>query len=63
MGVGRSVEKPVIRDREVVVRDMITVSLTADHQVVDGAVAARFLRRFQQIIERPARLFKSAADE
>ena len=58
LGVGRSLEKPVVRDGEVVVREMMTVSLTADHQVVDGAVAAAFLRRFQQMVERPVRLFR-----
>ncbi|MCH8206537.1 MAG: 2-oxo acid dehydrogenase subunit E2 [Chloroflexi bacterium] len=58
LGVGRSVEKPVVKDGEIVVREMITVSLTADHQVVDGAVATGFLRRFQQMVERPAQLFR-----
>lgn len=58
LGVGRSTEKPVIRDGKVDIREMITVSLTADHQVIDGAVAAKFLRRFQQLIERPSSLFK-----
>ena len=58
MGVGRSADKPVVKNGEVVVREMMTVSLTVDHQVVDGASVAGFLRRFQQIIERPATLFK-----
>ena len=58
LGVGRSLERPVVRDGEVTVREMMTVSLTADHQVVDGAVAAAFLRRFQQMVERPSRLFR-----
>jgi pyruvate dehydrogenase E2 component (dihydrolipoamide acetyltransferase) len=58
LGVGRSVEKPIVKDGDVVVREMMTVSLTADHQVVDGAVAAGFLRRFQQMVERPAQLFR-----
>ena len=58
LGVGRSVEKPVVRDGEVVVRQMMTLSLTVDHQVIDGAVAAGFLRRLQQNIERPDALFK-----
>lgn len=58
LGVGRSVEKPVVRKGEIVVREMMTVSLTVDHQVIDGAVAASFLRRLQQLIERPAPLFK-----
>jgi len=58
LGVGRSVEKPVVRAGEVVVRQMMTLSLTVDHQVIDGAVAAGFLRRLQQNIERPDALFK-----
>ena len=58
LGVGRPVAKPVVRGGEVVVRDMLTVSLTSDHQVIDGAVAAAFLRRLQGLIERPSELFK-----
>ena len=58
LGVGRSVEKPVARQGEVAIREMMTLSLTVDHQVIDGAVAAGFLRRLQQLIERPAPLFK-----
>lgn len=58
LGVGKSAEKPVVRDGEIVVREMITVSLTVDHQVVDGAVAAGFMRRLQQLVERPAPLFR-----
>jgi pyruvate dehydrogenase E2 component (dihydrolipoamide acetyltransferase) len=59
LGAGRSVEKPVVRRGEVVAREMMTVSLTVDHQVIDGAVAAAFLRRLQQIVERPAAIFQS----
>jgi pyruvate dehydrogenase E2 component (dihydrolipoamide acetyltransferase) len=58
MGVGRSVEKPVVKAGEVVIREMMTISLTVDHQVIDGAVAAEFMRRLKQSIERPAPLFK-----
>ena len=57
LGVGRPVQKPVVRGGEIVVREMLTASLTSDHQVIDGAVAAAFLRRFQQVIERPSALF------
>lgn len=39
-------------------REMLIVSLTADHQVMDGAVAASFMRRFQAMVERPVLLFK-----
>ncbi len=58
LGVGRIVQKPVVSRGEVVVREMLTLSLTADHQVIDGAVAASFMRRLQATVERPARLFR-----
>lgn len=58
LGVGRIVQKPVVSRGEVVIREMLTLSLTADHQVIDGAVAASFMRRLQATVERPARLFR-----
>ena len=57
LGAGRPMQKPVVRGGEIVAREMMTVSLTGDHQVIDGAVAASFLRRLQQLIERPSQLF------
>lgn len=58
LGVGRSAQKPIVRGGEIVVREMMTLSLTGDHQVIDGAVAASFFRRLQQMVERPASLFR-----
>ncbi len=58
LGVGRSVRKPVVARGEIAIREMMTLSLTADHQVIDGAVAASFMRRLQASVERPARLFR-----
>ena len=58
LGAGRTGESPAVRDGEVVIRETMTLSLTADHQVIDGAVAASFMRRLQQAIERPSRLFE-----
>ena len=58
LGVGRIVQKPVVSRGEIVVREMLTLSLTADHQIIDGAVAASFMRRLQATVERPARLFR-----
>ena len=57
LGVGRSVKKPVVKSGEIVIREMMTLSLTADHQVVDGSVAVSFMRRLQQMVERPSQLF------
>ena len=58
LGAGRTGESPVVRNGKVVIRETMTLSLTADHQVIDGAVAASFMRRLQQAIERPSRLFE-----
>ena len=59
LGVGRSTSKPVVRDGEVVIRELSTMSLSVDHQVVDGAHATAFMRRLQQALERPEGLFAS----
>jgi len=53
LGVGRIQPKPVVRDGEVVVREMLTLSLSFDHRLVDGAPAARFLQRIAQLVEEP----------
>ncbi|MGI6206785.1 MAG: dihydrolipoamide acetyltransferase family protein [Anaerolineae bacterium] len=53
LGVGRIAERPVARDGAVVVRPTVVLSLTADHRLVDGAPAARFLQRVKQLIEDP----------
>jgi len=42
LGLGRSVQKPVIRDGQVVSRLMMPVALTYDHRLIDGGAAARF---------------------
>ena len=56
LGVGRIIEKPVARDGATVVRPMVTLSLSFDHRIVDGAPAARFLQRIKQLVERPMAL-------
>lgn len=53
LGVNRIVEKPVVVAGQIVVRPMMQFSLTADHRLVDGAVAAQFLARFKEVIENP----------
>jgi pyruvate dehydrogenase E2 component (dihydrolipoamide acetyltransferase) len=53
LGVGRIQPQPVVRDGQVVVRQMWVLSLAFDHRLVDGAPAARFLQRIKQLIESP----------
>jgi pyruvate dehydrogenase E2 component (dihydrolipoamide acetyltransferase) len=53
LGVGRAVQKPAVVDGEIVVRTMMTLSLTFDHRVVDGAPAMAFLRTLADMLENP----------
>jgi pyruvate dehydrogenase E2 component (dihydrolipoamide acetyltransferase) len=57
LGVGRIVEKPAIYRGEFARRAMMTLSLTFDHRLVDGAPAAAFLRRVKELLEAPALIF------
>jgi pyruvate dehydrogenase E2 component (dihydrolipoamide acetyltransferase) len=54
LAVGATVDTPVVRDGQVVVRPMLTMTLTVDHRAVDGAEGADFLRTVKQFVEEPA---------
>ena len=53
LGVGRILKKPVVHNDEITIRSMLTLSLTFDHRVVDGAPAAQFLQTVSQYIQNP----------
>lgn len=53
LGIGRIVKKPAVVGEKIKARDMVALSLTFDHRVVDGAPAARFLDLVRQLIETP----------
>jgi pyruvate dehydrogenase E2 component (dihydrolipoamide acetyltransferase) len=53
LGVGRIAPKVVARDGQMVIRQMVTLSLVFDHRLVDGAPAARFMQHIKQIVEEP----------
>ncbi len=57
LGVGRIVEKPAIYQGEIAKRALLTLSLTFDHRLVDGAPAAAFLDRVRELLETPALIF------
>ncbi len=46
-------EKPVVRDGQIVVREMMNLSLSSDHRVVDGTLAAQFLHHIISLLEDP----------
>jgi pyruvate dehydrogenase E2 component (dihydrolipoamide acetyltransferase) len=53
LGVGRILKKPIVHNDEIAIRNMLTLSLTFDHRVVDGAPAAQFLQTVSQYIQNP----------
>ncbi len=56
LGAGRIKERPAVVDGQVVVRSMVWLSLTFDHRLVDGGLAARFLQQVAELIEQPVLL-------
>lgn len=51
LAVSAIIPKPVVVDGEIVVRPCLKLSLSVDHRLVDGAVAARFLARIKELVE------------
>lgn len=56
LGVGRMVEKPVIKGGEIVKGTVLPLSLSVDHRIVDGGEVARFLNRLMAYLEDPISL-------
>jgi 2-oxoisovalerate dehydrogenase E2 component (dihydrolipoyl transacylase) len=57
VGINRIVARPMVREGAVQVRQMMNLSSSFDHRVVDGAVAAAYIQRVKQLLETPATLF------
>ncbi len=53
LSVGVGEKRPVVRGNELAVATVMSVTLTCDHRVVDGAIGARFLAAFKLLIEDP----------
>lgn len=56
LGIHKISKRPVVRDGEIVIRETMNLSLSLDHRVVDGMVAARFLHHVIRLLETPALL-------
>ncbi|MFN3858238.1 MAG: pyruvate dehydrogenase complex dihydrolipoamide acetyltransferase [Caulobacter sp.] len=53
MSVGAGEQRPVVKNGELAIATVMSVTLTCDHRVVDGAIGARFLQAFKALIEDP----------
>jgi pyruvate dehydrogenase E2 component (dihydrolipoamide acetyltransferase) len=53
LAVGAMGAKPVVRDGAIVVRQLMRVTMSCDHRIVDGATGAKFLQTFKKLLENP----------
>ena len=56
LSVGAGEKRAVVKGDEIVIANVMSVTLTCDHRVVDGAVGARFLAAFKEMLEEPLRM-------
>jgi pyruvate dehydrogenase E2 component (dihydrolipoamide acetyltransferase) len=56
LAVGAVRQVPVVRDGQVVVGQVMQVTLSADHRVTDGATAAQYLQEFRRLLQSPMSL-------
>jgi pyruvate dehydrogenase E2 component (dihydrolipoamide acetyltransferase) len=54
LAVGSIIEKPVVQKGQIVAGHTMKVTLSSDHRIIDGAIAARFLQDFKKLLENPA---------
>jgi pyruvate dehydrogenase E2 component (dihydrolipoamide acetyltransferase) len=53
LSVGAGEKRPIVRGDKIEIATIMTVTLTCDHRVVDGATGAKWLRHFKQFVETP----------
>ncbi len=56
LAVGRVKDTPVAVDGKVEIKDMMSITLSSDHRLIDGAVAGQFLAHLREILEQPLEL-------
>lgn len=59
IGIGRIMKKPVVVNDEIVIREVLPLSLSIDHRVIDGGDAGRFLKTFKAYLQDPMLLLMS----
>ena len=57
VGVNKMIDRPMVRDGQIVIRKMMNLSASFDHRIVDGWDAAEFIQRVRGLLEQPATLF------
>jgi len=58
LAVGAILEKPVVKNGSIVIGHIMKLTLSSDHRIIDGAVAARFLVYLKNLLENPLAVFR-----
>jgi pyruvate dehydrogenase E2 component (dihydrolipoamide acetyltransferase) len=56
LAVGAAIEKPVVRNGQIVIGHEMQMTMSSDHRVIDGAMAAEYLSAVKQLLQAPATL-------
>jgi pyruvate dehydrogenase E2 component (dihydrolipoamide acetyltransferase) len=57
LATGAITEKPVVKNHQLIIREMMNITGSFDHRIIDGTLGAAFLQRIKEIIENPQLLF------
>ena len=56
LAVGAVKKRPVVMDDELTVARTMKATLSSDHRLIDGVMAARFMKTLKELLEEPARM-------
>jgi pyruvate dehydrogenase E2 component (dihydrolipoamide acetyltransferase) len=59
LGVGGILDRPIVKDGQVLAGKVMQLSLSCDHRVIDGTDAAKFIKKVQKLLENPSVLLIS----
>jgi pyruvate dehydrogenase E2 component (dihydrolipoamide acetyltransferase) len=62
LAVGKIIKKPIVIKDEIKIGNTLKSTLSADHRVLDGAVAGKLLKDFNDIIEHPFEIWMKSSD-
>jgi len=54
LGIGRLLKTPIVKDDQIVIGNILPLSLSLDHRIVDGGDASRFINRLREYLSDPA---------
>lgn len=60
LGVYKIIQRPMVAEGEIVIRDMANMTITLDHRIVDGATAARFMNEVVRLLQNPGLMLLEA---